>query len=378
MEEIKKKVAGKFNLRELSGAFGDWGTLIPFIIGYISIVKLNPAGIFLCLGVTNIVLGVRYNLPLPVQPQKTIGTIALSQKWSANRVISTGFITGIIWFGLGVTKILNKITERVPKITVRGIQLGLALILGWTAVLMFMTDYILGGIALAIIIVFIKWKKVPTAIILVGLGIGVMIFTGVLTTSVLRFNIPVLNFQIPTLENMLYGFLIAGIGQILLTLTNVMIATIALVKDLFPEQESDIGPNNLALNMGVINLVSPFLGGMPLCHGSGGFAAQYAFGARTGGSMIFEGSLEVVLGLFFSDLLLNIFIYFPEGILAAMLIYTAFTLGRISLKEIKSWKPLVIIIVSAVVCFFVNITVGFIVGLVIFIIYEKLRKKDEE
>lgn len=79
MKEKKEKIT-KFTIRELGGAFGDWGTLIPFIIGYISISGLNPSGIFLCLGITNIVLGIRYNLPLPVQPQKLIGAIAISEK----------------------------------------------------------------------------------------------------------------------------------------------------------------------------------------------------------------------------------------------------------------------------------------------------------
>jgi MFS superfamily sulfate permease-like transporter len=375
IENIKKKASRKFHLRELSGAFGDWGTLIPFIIGYISIVKLNPAGIFICLGITNIALGLRYNLPLPVQPQKTIGSIALAQKWSANRVISTGFMTGIIWLILGISKFLNKITKKVPKITVRGIQLGLAFILGWSAVLMFINDYILGIISLAIILVFIRIKKVPTAVLLIIFGIFVMVYTGLLTPNVLVFNIPIFNFQLPTLENMLIGFLIAGIGQILLTLTNVMIATIALIKDLFPEQESGIDPSNLALNMGVINIISPFLGGIPLCHGSGGLAAQYAFGARTGGSMIFEGGLEIILGLFFSDLLLNVFIFFPVGILASMLIYTAFTLGKVSLEKLKDWKLLLIILVSAFVCFFINITVGFIVGLIMYFIWKKIKNR---
>jgi len=75
VKETQKNQEKKFSLKEFGGAFGDWGTLIPYIIGYISIVGLHPAGIFLCLGVTNIFLGFRYNLPLPVQPQKTIGAI---------------------------------------------------------------------------------------------------------------------------------------------------------------------------------------------------------------------------------------------------------------------------------------------------------------
>ena len=85
----RKPILAKFSLREFGGSLGDWGTLIPFIIGYVSIVGLNPAGIFFCLGITNIVLGIKFNLPLSVQPQKTIGTIAISQNWSPNLVIST-------------------------------------------------------------------------------------------------------------------------------------------------------------------------------------------------------------------------------------------------------------------------------------------------
>ncbi len=80
IEDKIEKGYSKFSLREFGGAFGDWGTLLPFIIGFVLIVGFNPAGIFLCLGITNIILGIKYNLPLPVQPQKTIATVALSQK----------------------------------------------------------------------------------------------------------------------------------------------------------------------------------------------------------------------------------------------------------------------------------------------------------
>ena len=130
----------KFSLRELGGAFGDWGTLIPFIIGYISIVGLNPAGIFLTLGLTNIILGLRFNLPLPVQPQKTIGSIAITEQWSPIQVVSTGFLMGIIWTGLGFTKVLNKIAKKIPEVSVRATQLGLGFILAYSAKDMMQTD----------------------------------------------------------------------------------------------------------------------------------------------------------------------------------------------------------------------------------------------
>jgi len=35
-----------------------------------------------------------------------------------------------------------------------------------------------------------------------------------------------------------------------------------------------------------MNLTSVPFGGFPMCHGSGGLAAQYRFGARTGGQTL--------------------------------------------------------------------------------------------
>jgi MFS superfamily sulfate permease-like transporter len=364
----------KLSLREFSGSLGDWGVLIPFVIGYIAIVGLNPAGIFICLGITNIILGIKYNLPLPVQPQKTIGTVAISQKWSPNLVISTGFGTGIIWAILGLSKQLNKIVKKVPVVAVRGIQLGLTLILGWAAIIMINDNLILGFICISIILLSIKIKKVPSAIILMFIGIFILFYTGIVYISDITVDLPQFEFQVPTLDNILIGMLIAGIAQLFLTLTNVMIATIALVKDLFPEKENIIDANSLALTMGIMNLINPFIRGMPLCHGSGGLAAQYAFGARTGGSMIFEGILEIILGLFFSELLFLVFNQFPKAILGAMLIYVALLLGRVAFKDFNL-KAFPIILISAIICFALNIVLGFFMGLVLFFIF---RKKIEE
>jgi len=373
----RKPILMKFSLKEFGGSLGDWGTLIPFIIGYVSIVGLNPAGIFFCLGITNIILGIKFNLPLPVQPQKTIGTIAISQVWSPNLVISTGFSTGIIWTILGFTKFLEKIVNRVPVVAVRGIQLGLGLILGWTAAQLIGTDLFLGIIAIIIIVVLVKSKKIPSSIILVFLGLILLFLNKTVNLSNIQFNLPKFNFYIPQWDNMVIGMFVAGIGQLLLTLTNVMIATVSLVKDLFPEKKDAISASKLANNMGIMNIFSPFLGGIPLCHGSGGLAAQYAFGARTGGSMILEGILELFLGLFFSDTLFLIFNTFPKAILGAMLLYTAILLGKISLKD-YNLKTIPIIIISGFLCLFCNITIGFIVGLGLYLALSLLRIRSKK
>ncbi|MFX1457006.1 MAG: putative sulfate/molybdate transporter [Promethearchaeota archaeon] len=375
-EKPPHKEIKKFSIREFGGAFGDWGTLIPFIIGYISIVGLKPAGIFFTLGLTNIIVGIRFNLPLPVQPQKTIGTVALSEKWSSNMVISTGFGTGLIWFLLGFTKKLNKIVQKIPIIAVRGIQLGLALILGWAGIVFFSNNLLLGFISILVIILLIKNKPIPSAIVLTLLGILIVLFSGVVQLSDMKVSLPIFSFEFPTWQNLLLGMINAGIAQLFLTVTNVMIATVVLIKDLFPDREEKVDANILAFNMGAMNLFLPFFGGMPLCHGSGGLMAQYAFGARTGGSMILEGIMELVLGLFFSETLFLLFSEFPSSILGAMLIYTSFLLGKISFKDFNI-KKFPIIVISAIICFFLNITIGFFIGLLIYLIFRKILERDQ-
>jgi len=187
--------------------------------------------------------------------------------------------------------------------------------------------------------------------------------------------------------------------------------------------------------MGVMNIINPFMGGMPLCHGSGGLAAQYSFGARTGGSMILEGVLELIFGLFFSQTLLNIFKSFPRAILGTMLFYTALLLGRVAfskgkkskIKEEKRKKPknaetmqkkqikekeikenesidapkkesagkgkgkgiknelkemspffFGIILISGIVCVFTNISIGFLTSLVLHYGWKRWIEKKEE
>lgn len=95
-----------------------------------------------------------------------------------------------------------------------------------------------------------------------------------------------------------------------MTLINALVATVALVHDLFPDRR-DVTPQNLILNMGLMNVTTPFIGGMPLCHGAGGLAAQYLFGARTGGALFMEGAIEIFLGLFCAQSILAIFTAFP-------------------------------------------------------------------
>ena len=68
----------RFDGVELAGAFGDLGTLLPIVVGMIFINKLSPSSVFLAFGLFYIMAGYYYRLPIPVQPLKAVGAIAIA------------------------------------------------------------------------------------------------------------------------------------------------------------------------------------------------------------------------------------------------------------------------------------------------------------
>ncbi|MHA1689439.1 MAG: hypothetical protein ACTSUN_08915, partial [Promethearchaeota archaeon] len=85
---------------------------------------------------------------------------------------------------------MNKIGKKVPEIAVRGIQFVLALILGWTAILLMIENYLLGFFSMAFLLLLLKNQKIPSAIILVGMGIFIVFFTQSMSLNDMHFNLP--------------------------------------------------------------------------------------------------------------------------------------------------------------------------------------------
>ena len=120
----------RFNLSELAGAFGDLGTLIPFVVAYVSILKMDPASLFLGFGATLMAAGLYYRTPFPVQPMKSIGAAAVTQTAGAivltpAMVIGAGVATGVIWFLLGVTGLAKRLSAWIPRPALLGVVMGL-------------------------------------------------------------------------------------------------------------------------------------------------------------------------------------------------------------------------------------------------------------
>jgi len=101
----RQKDGNAYNLRELAGALGDLGTLIPFLVGYITLSKMDPVGVLVSFGLFKIFAGLYFKTPVPIQPMKAIGTAAISHagSLSVGAIWASGLFSGIFWLVMGLT-----------------------------------------------------------------------------------------------------------------------------------------------------------------------------------------------------------------------------------------------------------------------------------
>jgi MFS superfamily sulfate permease-like transporter len=361
----------EFNLRELAGSMGDFGTLFPLAIGFIAVNGLDPAGLFIMMGLSNIALGLIYRIPMPLQPKKVIAVAAIAQKWPPSLIYTSGFGLGITWFILVFTGLLRKIIVATPLFVVRGIQLALGVMLAWQGLKMMQPAPLLGLVAVVIVLALRENRYAPAAIVLIAVGVGIVAWQGRLGGALeLAITLPPLT--VPRLEDVWKAMLLAGFAQIPLSITNAVIATAALIRDYFPEKA--VGERKLMLNMGLMNVVASFFGGMPMCHGAGGLAGQYYFGARTGGASILEGLIEVFIGLFLSKSIANVMAAFPMPLVGGMMLLVGIELGK-AVMRLRGWK-LWLALVTAVVSVATNMAMGFAAGLVAAYLVKGLKHRD--
>lgn len=343
-------------LGDVSGAFGDLGTFLPLAAGLVIVAGVDPGGLFVTFGLATIVSGLAFRLPAPVQPQKAVAAAAIAERWPAAHVYGAALGMGALWLIVGASPLLRWLRHAVPPFIARGIQLGLAFTLGAQAVLLLAQSAPQAALALALLGVTLRSRPV---------GIGLTIATALALMPpdavALVFSPALAPPALPALGDVAQGMLRGGLAQMPLTLANAIIATAALGARYFPERTPS--ERKLALSTGVMNVGAAVLSGAPLCHGAGGLAAQYFYGARTTWKNVIEGSLALGLGLFFAPGLARLLGAFPMPILGALLLLVALELLS-SAHGLYGWQGW-IATSMALVALTVNIGVAFVGGFVI-------------
>jgi hypothetical protein len=356
----------KFNRNELAGAFGDIGTDFPLLVAIILATGLYAPGVLIVFGIMQILTGIVYKMPMPVQPLKAMAAIVITQKIAGPVLLGAGLAIGIVMFILSASGLLDKIAKWIPKIVIRGIQFGLGMSLCNLALKEYIPSeggigFLLAFISFLIIVILIDHRKFPASLLVISLGIFYAIFQNHAFDNVVKsfgFNLP--TFILPAKEDILKGFLLLAIPQIPLSLGNSILATRQVSKDLFPDRPP-LSIKKIGFTYSIMNLLVPFMGGIPVCHGSGGMVGHYAFGGRTGGSVIIYGIIYLLIGFFFGKGFADIIHVFPLPILGVILVFEGLSLILLIRDITDDKRGLVIAIMVGIMAF--GLPYGFIIAM---------------
>ena len=360
----------KYDRMEFAGAFGDLGTLIPFVVGYITLNKMDPLGILVAFGLFKIFAGLYFKTPVPIQPMKAIGGMAIAHAATITpgMIWGSGIFTGVFWLLMGLTGAVTWIQKITTKPVVRGIMLGLGLSFIVEGLGMMRTGpfFALGGAVLTLVL--LDSKRYPAMLALLAYGVIVafiqnhaLLFD--MAHISIRSRMPQVGLPRFSWNDLLAGFIVLGLPQVPLTLGNAVIGTVAENNEYFPDRP--VTAKAISIDHGVINLISPCIGGIPVCHGAGGMAGHMRFGARTGGSLVILGVIVLLAGLFLSDSIALILQVFPRPILGVILFFAGVELALV-IKDVRLRKQnLFVLLVTGGTAMW-NMGVAYIAGLLLY------------
>ena len=356
----------RFDRHEWSGAVGDLGTDLPLLVGMILAARLDAASVLAVFGLMQIFTGLWYRMPMPVQPLKAMAALVIAQKLPAATLYGGGLAIGIVMLALTLSGAISWVARVIPKPVIRGIQFGLGLQLASISLKEYVRSdgtagWVLAAAGFLLTLWLMRLRRFPAAIALVGLGLAYALSTKLGAADFAHaagFRLP--QFHPAGWQDIRTGFLVLALPQLPLSLANSVLATRQVAADLFPERPLSV--RQIGLTYSLMNLVNPFFGGVPTCHGSGGMAGHYAFGGRTGGSVIIYGSFYLALGLFLSNGFEKVIQIFPLPVLGILLLFESLAMLLLARDTAADKRDFAIAALTGLAAFF--LPYGYVIGMV--------------
>jgi SulP family sulfate permease len=336
----------RLDLKEISGSLGDLATFLPLAVGLIVVNGVNATSLFLAAGILYIAAGLYFGVPVPVQPLKATSALAIALAAAPGDIAAVALLMGLIFAGISFFNLSGLLRLAFTRPIVRGIQLGLGVLLARKGLTFaFGANHAmaagveshpalmaaaLGGIVLGVILLSRESRRYPAALVVIVLGIlcGVLLGpVGTRSSLSIGWIRPEWGFSLQADWHMV--ILVLLLPQIPLTFANSVVAAADTARCYYGEGARRVTLRGLAASLGIANLFSAWIGGMPMCHGSGGITAHYRFGARTGGANLFIGGLFVVLALLFGKSIASLFGLLPPPVLGILLVYVGLEHARL-------------------------------------------------
>ncbi|MXV63035.1 sulfate transporter [Natronorubrum sp. JWXQ-INN-674] len=347
----------EFSTSELTGALGDSVTVLPLIVALAATTSVSLPHVLVGFGVFQIVWGLYYGMPLSVEPMKALIGLAIVGSLSYPELAAAGLLAGGVLIVVGRLGFLGALQRVIGEPVIRGVQFAVALLLLEAAVGLSAGNLpvAVAGLAIVGLLAAVGYRHSSVLLVLGLGGVAALVTAGVPTPCVPE--LALFPAGTPTLS---VGALEGTVAQLGMTVGNAAIATALLCGDLY---DRDISPDALSSSMGVTCLAAIPIGGVPMCHGSGGLAGKYAFGARTGGANVLLGVGYLALALVATGALLAAF---PLAVLAVLLVVVALELARAAFEPVRGHRSLAVVLGVGAVGLAVNVGVAFVLGAVAF------------
>lgn len=336
----------RFDLREFSGALGDLGMFLPLALGLIAVNGLNATAVFLSAGLLYIAAGLYFRLPMPVQPLKATSVVAIAIGATPGEIAATALLMGVLFLAVAGLGLDRRLARLFPRPVIRGIQLGLSVLLvkgGWDLVavpagnpapalpgLPIPPGVWIGALVAGLLLLSGECRRFPSVpvAILGGVLLG-LASADAGTIGSLRFGPLAAEASFPA--NVDYGTVIFSLllPQVALTFANSIVATADTCRRYYGEEAVRVTTRSLSATLGIANFLSGLFGGMPMCHGSGGVTAHYRFGARTGGASLSIGLVFVLVGLSLGSSVSTAASLLPPAVLGVLLLYVGLQHARL-------------------------------------------------
>ena len=358
--------------REVAGALADLGVLVPIAVVLIVSNGLSATAALLPAALLYIGAALTYGLPIPVQPLKAFGAIAIAKGLGVDVIAAGAMLMGLVFLVLARSGALDLAARAFPKPLVRGVQLAVGLLfvkIAWGlltdppkafAAAALSPDLAL-PLAALVLVAAIALRSVPITIVLVGTGVLIALADAGPGLSGGPSSV-----SIPSMDAAAVwtALTLLVLPQIPLTFANSCLATADAARTYFGDRAAPVQPRRLATTLGTANVLAGTIGGMPVCHGAGGLTAHYSFGARTAGAPLLMGVGLLVLALAAGSGLAALLAAFPLAILAGMLAAAGVLHIRL-LRDLHGRWELCVAIAVGLLGVTVNLALGLLLGLVV-------------